>query len=142
MNLSPSLRLLALFFASLWATSVLGASTSASDAAVFFTNLESGQTVTSPVTVKFGISNMAVIPAGVEQSNSGHHHLLINVDDVDLTAPIPSDEQHRHFGKGQTQTTLDLEPGTYQLQLLLGDHLHRPHGEPVMSEKLTLVVSE
>ncbi len=141
MNLNPSLRLLALCFAALCTATAHGASTS-DDAAVFFTNIKDGQTVTSPVTIKFGIKNMTVSPAGVEKSNSGHHHLLINVDDIDLTAPIPSDEHHRHFGKGQTETTLDLEPGTYELQLLLGDYLHRPHATPVMSKKITLVVSE
>lgn len=136
------LRLSALCLASLWMASAAGASKSATDAEVFFANLQDEQTVTSPFTVEFGIKNMAVIPAGVEHTNSGHHHLLINVDDIDLSAPIPSDDHHRHFGKGQTETTLELEPGTYELQLLLGDYLHRPHGTPVMSEKITLVVSE
>ena len=27
-----------------------------------------------------------------------------------LVRQIPGDEQHRHFGKGQTETTLDLDP--------------------------------
>jgi hypothetical protein len=45
-----------------------------------------------------------------------------------------------HFGLGQTQTTLTLEPGTHTLQLVLGDHMHVPHNPPVMSEKITVTV--
>ncbi len=102
-----------------------------------------GETVTSPVTVKFGLKGMGVAPAGVEQNNTGHHHLLIDLDSLpDTGKPIPADDQHVHFGGGQTETTVELEPGEHTLQLLLGDHLHRPHSKPVMSEKITITVSE
>mgnify|MGYP000014701499 FL=1 len=102
-----------------------------------------GDTVTSPVTVKFGLRGMGVAPAGVERDNTGHHHLLIDLETLpDLDMPIPADDQHVHFGGGQTETTVELEPGEHTLQLLLGDHLHRPHDEPVVSEKITITVSE
>ncbi|MAN50621.1 MULTISPECIES: DUF4399 domain-containing protein [unclassified Marinimicrobium] len=102
-----------------------------------------GDTVTSPVTVKFGLKGMGVAPAGVERDNTGHHHLLIDLETLpDLDMPIPADDQHVHFGGGQTETTVELEPGEHTLQLLLGDHLHRPHDEPVVSEKITITVSE
>ncbi|UZJ42981.1 DUF4399 domain-containing protein [Marinimicrobium sp. C6131] len=102
-----------------------------------------GDTVTSPVTVKFGLKGMGVAPAGVERDNTGHHHLLIDLETLpDLDKPIPADDQHVHFGGGQTETTVELEPGEHTLQLLLGDHLHRPHDEPVVSEKITITVSE
>ncbi|ROQ21100.1 uncharacterized protein DUF4399 [Marinimicrobium koreense] len=102
-----------------------------------------GATVTSPVTVKFGLKGMGVAPAGVERDNTGHHHLLIDLETLpDLDMPIPADDQHVHFGGGQTETTVELEPGEHTLQLLLGDHLHRPHDEPVVSEKITITVSE
>jgi hypothetical protein len=54
--------------------------------------------------------------------------------------PIPADEHHRHFGGGQTETTLELEPGEHTLQLLLGDFAHRPHDPPVASERITITV--
>lgn len=102
-----------------------------------------GDTVTSPVTVKFGLKGMGVAPAGVERDNTGHHHLLIDLETLpDLDKPIPADDQHVHFGGGQTETTVELEPGEHTLQLLLGDHLHRPHDEPVVSEKITITVTE
>ncbi|GEQ96409.1 rod shape-determining protein RodA [Iodidimonas gelatinilytica] len=108
----------------------------------YIVNLEDKQTVTSPVLVIFGLENMGVAPAGVDKPGTGHHHLLINAElsDEDMAYSIPADDQHKHFGGGQTQTTLDLEPGTYTLQLVMGDANHVPLDPPVMSEKITITV--
>jgi hypothetical protein len=101
-----------------------------------------GETVSSPVTVKFGLSGMGVAPAGVQQANTGHHHLLIDVAAPPPdNAPLPATDQIRHFGGGQTQTTIELAPGTHTLQLVLGDHLHIPHNPPVRSQQITITVS-
>lgn len=116
------------------------------DARVYITNLSDGDTVSGPVTVRFGLVGMGIAPAGVEWDNTGHHHLIVdrapygaeagdNMDD-----PIPSDENHRHFGGGQTETTLDLPAGTHTLQLVLGDAFHVPHDPPIMSEVITITV--
>lgn len=104
---------------------------------------ENGATVTNPVTIRFGLTGMGVAPAGVDAPGTGHHHLLINVDPatIDFSQPIPSDDNHRHFGRGQTEATLDLPPGTHTLILLLGDHFHIPHDPPVMSEPITITVN-
>lgn len=100
-----------------------------------------GQVVTSPVLVQFGLDGYGVAPAGVAWEGTGHHHLLINVDSLpDRDKPIPTDDQHRHFGGGQTEALLDLEPGTYTLQLLLGDETHIPHDPPIKSEPITIQV--
>lgn len=109
-------------------------------AEAYFITPNDGATVSSPVTVRFGLKNMGVAPAGVDKEQTGHHHLLINTDLPPLNQPIPNDTNHRHFGGGQTQTSLDLEPGTYTLQLLLGDHRHIPHDPPVKSERITITV--
>ena len=77
--------------------------------------------MTSPVTVRFGLKGMGVAPAGIAFDNSGHHHLLIDADLPPLDAPFPTDAQHVHFGKGQTETTIELKPGKHTLQLVLGD---------------------
>ena len=122
-------------------TSAALASDAPDDASVYFISPQDGETVSSPVTVRFGLEGMGVAPAGVDRKNTGHHHLLVNVDEMpDMNDPIPSDEQHRHFGGGQTQTTLDLEPGTHELTLLLGDQTHTPHNPPVKSETITITV--
>ncbi|MFB0977652.1 MAG: DUF4399 domain-containing protein [Myxococcota bacterium] len=99
-----------------------------------------GDTVTSPVTVKFGLAGMGVAPAGIEAKNTGHHHLIIDSPLPNVQFAIPKDTKHRHFGGGQTQVTLELEPGTHTLQLLLGDYRHIPHAPAVVSEKITITV--
>ncbi len=110
------------------------------DASVYFIEPADGDTVNGTFSVKFGLSGMGVAPAGVTKDKTGHHHLLINVDSVKPGLPIPADDNHRHFGGGQTETELTLEPGTYTLQLVLGNHLHIPHDPPVMSSKITVTV--
>ncbi|MEM9323030.1 MAG: DUF4399 domain-containing protein [Pseudomonadota bacterium] len=101
---------------------------------------EDGATVSSPFTVEFGAENITVIAAGDNTPGSGHHHLLINAPLPDFGLPIPKSDQYVHFGGGQTETELALEPGPYELQLLFGDHLHIPHDPPVYSEVVTITV--
>lgn len=115
---------------------------SAEGARVYFVNLEDGQTVSSPVTIIFGLDGMGVAPAGVEVDNTGHHHLLVNIaiSDEMLANALPADDNHRHFGGGQTQVTLDLPAGEHTLQLLLADWSHIPHVPPVYSEQITITV--
>ena len=111
-------------------------------ASVYIISPADGETVSSPVTIKFGLSGMGVAPAGVEQANTGHHHLLIDVaSPPPSNAPLPATDQVRHFGGGQTETTIELAPGTHTLQLVLGDHLHIPHDPPVQSQPITITVS-
>lgn len=108
---------------------------------VYFVAPLDGQTVKSPFKVRFGLQNMGVAPAGVAQENTGHHHLLINMDELpDMSKPLPATDNLRHFGGGQTETILELKPGRHTLQLLLGDFAHRPHAEPVLSKKITITV--
>ncbi len=110
-------------------------------ATVYFIEPANGATVSSPVTVKFGLSGMGVAPAGTDKENTGHHHILIDVEQLpDMTKPLPASDHIKHFGGGQTETILTLEPGEHTLQLLLGNHLHIPHDKPVMSEKITITV--
>ena len=107
---------------------------------VYFISPEDGATVSNPVVVRFGLRGMGVAPAGTERENTGHHHLLIDTEAPDPASPIPSDDNHRHFGSGQTETVVELAPGTHTLQLLLGDFSHVPHQPPVMSERITITV--
>jgi len=111
------------------------------DAKVTILSPEAGASVTSPVTVEFGLEGMEVAKAGTGQENTGHHHLLVDLDQLPpMDAPLPSTDQVIHFGGGQTSTELELEPGEHTLQLLLGDSGHVPHKPPVMSEKITVTV--
>jgi hypothetical protein len=109
-------------------------------ASVFFISPADGDTVTSPVSVKFGIDGMSVVKAGNNQPDSGHHHLLVDTDLPDFGLPIPADKHHIHFGDGSTSTEIMLDPGTHTLRMLLGDHLHIPHDSPIMSDPITIIV--
>ena len=118
------------------------------NAQVYFIGLEDGDTVSSPVTVVFGLEGMGVAPAGTEKENTGHHHLLLNRPPIgegeegaeELEYGLPADDNHIHFGGGQTQTTIDLPAGTHTMQLVLGDLNHIPHSPPVASEVITIIV--
>jgi hypothetical protein len=100
-----------------------------------------GARVTSPVRVVFGLKGIGVAPAGVDRNDAGHHHLLVDAPlPSDLGLPIANDEQHRHFGGGQTEVELTLAPGRHTLQMLLGDHLHIPHDPPIASSVVTIEV--
>jgi hypothetical protein len=102
-----------------------------------------GAVVTSPFTIRFGLRGVSVAPAGVQLPNTGHHHLLVDVTEMPtLDLPLPATENVRHYGLGQTETELELPPGEHTLQLVLGDWLHTPHQPPVMSEVVTITVSE
>lgn len=99
-----------------------------------------GAELSSPFVVRFGLKGMGIAPAGIEFAGTGHHHLLIDVEEPPKGKPIPADEKHLHFGKGQTETELSLPPGRYTLQLLLGDHLHVPQDPPLLSPKISVTV--
>jgi len=103
-------------------------------AKVFFVDLTDGATVGPKTTIKFGLSGMELAPAGTNKPISGHHHLLIDTPLPPLDREIPSDLNHLHFGRAQTQVELTLTPGEHTLQLLLGDYQHIPHDPPIVSK--------
>ena len=109
---------------------------------VYFINLKDGDELKSPFLIQFGLSGKGIAPAGTDVDNTGHHHLLINVDEVNYSMPIPSSKQHLHFGLGQTETILSLPPGKHKLQLILGDKYHVPHDPPLVSEIIEVNVIE
>lgn len=107
---------------------------------VYFINLEDGDRLESPFLIQFGLSGMGIAPAGTDRANTGHHHLLINVNEIDLSQPIPSSSSHIHFGGGQTESLIDLMPGDYSMQLVLGDMTHTPHNPPIISQRINITV--
>ena len=109
-------------------------------AAVYFISPVNDDIVSGEVVVKFGLKNFGVSPAGLNINGTGHHHLIIDADLPNLNQPIQADKNHVHFGKGQTEVKLELEPGPHTLQLLLGDYRHVPHNPPIFSNKITIVV--
>jgi len=110
-------------------------------AKVFIVSPADGATVDKTFTVKFGIEGMKLAPAGDATPNTGHHHLLVDVDQQPpADQPLPVTDHILHFGKAQTETTLTLAPGKHTLQLLLGDRFHVPFKPAVESKKITVTV--
>ena len=101
--------------------------------------------------VEFGTKNINISPAGVivEQTNnclvSGHHHLIIN-DAYDVrnfeNQPIPYDTNILHFGGGQKEAELTLQPGKYSLQLVIGNYQHIPISRTGSGKKYNPIVSK
>lgn len=111
------------------------------DAHLYILSPADGATVSSAVTIRFGLRGMGVAPAGVASPNTGHHHLIVDAELPSLDLPLPADERHIHFGGGQTEVTLDLAPGPHELQLVLADQNHIPHTPPLVSERITITVA-
>jgi hypothetical protein len=140
--------LFAFAFAALCAAPLAAQNTpSPPEARLYFINIKDGDTVSSPILIQFGLTGMGVAPAnhdgGDAHRNTGHHHLLINTPPLTgdaLRSGIPADDNHRHFGAGQTEARITLPPGQHTLQLVLGDWMHVPHNPPVMSERITISV--
>ena len=132
--------LLGVFF--LMPLSAVEKSSSPDKAMLYIISPQDGDTVSSPFKVIFGLNGMGVAPAGIKMKNTGHHHLLIDLAQLpDINLPIPSDDHHRHFGKGQTEAFIELDKGEHTLQLILGDHMHIPHEPPIISKKIRIKVN-
>lgn len=116
-------------------------SPSPESATAYIISPSNGETVSSPFVVQFGLSGMGIAPAGVDRPNTGHHHLLVDVDELpSLTEPLQGSKQVLHYGAGQTETELSLTAGEHTLQLVLGNYSHIPHDKPVISEQITVTV--
>lgn len=109
------------------------------DAQAYIISPQDGDQVGTKFVVKFGLKGMGVAPAGVDVKHTGHHHLMVDKNELPaLDQPMGADVIH--FGAGQTETELELEPGTHTLQIILGDKYHIPHDPVVVSEKITVEV--
>ncbi len=146
LNVGAMIALIATLFFALSAfsqsTATGGPTPSPPGAKVEFIDLKDGAVIGPKTTIHFGLHGMGIAPAGTKRPNSGHHHLLIDTDLPPLDQPIPNDENHLHFGGGQTEVELSLPPGPHTLQLLLGDADHIPHTPPIYSDKIHVMVVE
>ena len=112
-------------------------------ARVFFMDLENGATVSSPFMVAMGVEGMDILPAGEIVPGTGHHHILINNEEgfLERGEVVPMDEMNIHFGKGQMEHELYLEPGEYTISLQFGNGYHESYGKQ-MSKTIEIVVAD
>lgn len=106
---------------------------------VFFVEPADNATVKSPLKVVFGVEGMTLAPAGTAGTDSGHHHLLVDSEPVPAGTVVPKDATHLHFGKAETETTVDLAKGPHALTLQLADGEHKSYG-PEMSATIHVTV--
>ena len=113
-------------------------------AKVFFIAPEDGAVIAGPVKVVMGVKGIEIAPAGSsDKPHTGHHHILIDTPlptGENALAPLPANDQIKHFGKGQTETELTLAPGKHTLQLVVGDSNHIPHDPVLASDQITITV--
>src|SRR5215831_7857771 len=113
------------------------------DASLYIISPKDGATLSGPFWCVFGLRGMGISHAGDQFPNSGHHHLLIDVDEpLNPSEPIPQDKKHLHYGSGQTEALIHLSPGQHTLQLVLGDAKHFPFNPPLVSKKITITIKE
>ncbi|MCJ0620045.1 DUF4399 domain-containing protein [Haloarcula hispanica] len=62
--------------------------------------------------------------AGEVTSGAGHYHIIVDADPVTPGETIPTDDAHIHYGTGQKDGVLELDPGEHTLHLQLGDGAH------------------
>ena len=106
---------------------------------VFFVEPHDSKEVSSPFKVRFGLDSLKIAPAGDMTLGTGHHHLIVNGNALTTGEPVPFNETHLHFGKGQTETELKLPPGDYTLTLQFANGTHQSYG-PEMSRTIKVRV--
>jgi hypothetical protein len=108
---------------------------------IFIREPANGATVSSPVTVVFGLRNYGVAPAGIKLDGTGHFHIIVgnNVPAVGTLIP-PNDAVYRHYGTGAIETKLTLPAGTHTLRLVLGDFEHKVISADLISAPITITV--
>ena len=118
---------------SLALTILIAATACGSSEGVYFENLEDGQTVSLPLTVKMGVSGMEVEPAGEITKGKGHHHIIIDGQWLKTGETIGASNTVIHYGKGQTEVVLTDEnlagSGEHTITLQFANGLHQSYCE-------------
>jgi hypothetical protein len=102
---------------------------------------QTGSKVFASTAVAFTVQGMTVTPAGehIQDQSRGHHHLIIDGQPIAKGTVVPKDATHIHFGGGQTQTQVKLEPGERTLTMQFADGAHISYG-PALAKTLKLTV--
>ena len=118
---------------------IAGETPSPEGAKAYFIDLKDGDTVKSPLLIRFGLTEqMGIAPALADWPDTGHFHLIIDSKTPNPDRPISN--KHLHLHKGQTEAIVELKKGRHTLQIVMGDYSHIPHDPPVMSEQITINV--
>jgi hypothetical protein len=113
------------------------------DAAARWVSPSDGDTVSSPVAIEMTADGVDIVPADAPAVGEGHLHVTVDIGCVGDGEVLPgpseeaTEEGYYHFGDGSTSAEIDLEPGTYELCLQLGDGAHLAFGQ---TDTITITV--
>ncbi len=113
------------------------------DLGVAWLEPQDGAKVTSPFTVRFGMTGAEMSPAGQNplDKTTGHHHISIGKGVVTPGVALPMEtKDYLHYGKAQTEAKVTLAPGTYELTMQFADAAHRSYGRFLASKTITVTV--
>ena len=98
----------------------------------------------SKFTYKFDVTGYTVSPAAEGLiDGTGHHHMIVDGPGK-FTPPgevIPMDATHKHYGKGQTEGELELEPGKHTITLQFANAKHESYGKE-FAKQITVTVKD
>ncbi len=94
------------------------------DAAVSFEEPAGDATVAGPVSLAMTADGLTIEEAGEVHEGSGHFHVIADAGCAEPGDALAKDADHVHFGKGQSDGSIYLEPGRHELCLQAGDGAH------------------
>ena len=99
------------------------------------------EVVGSSVTVQLAVSAMPIVPATDPTPGTGHHHLFLDVDLTDASAPVPTvPNSIIHMGDASSSFTFeDVPPGEHRIIAVVADFTHFPL-QPWVVDTVTFTV--
>lgn len=104
------------------------------DAQATFSSPREGDVLQTIFAVQMEATGAEIVAADDSAAGEGHFHIVVDAGCVEEGEVIPGpgdDAQadgYYHFGDGSSEAELELEPGSYELCLQLGDGQHRAFG--------------
>jgi hypothetical protein len=93
-------------------------------ASVSFASPTDGEHVAGTVGLTMAAEGITIEAAGEVHEGAGHFHVIADRGCLAAGESIVKDADHVHFGGGQSEGMIYLEPGTHELCLQVGDGVH------------------
>ena len=100
------------------------ATTEPPGANVSFASPTDGEHVAGTVGLTMSAEGITIEAAGEVHEGAGHFHVIADRGCLAAGESIVKDADHVHFGAGQSDGTIYLEPGIHELCLQVGDGVH------------------
>jgi Domain of unknown function (DUF4399) len=94
------------------------------EVSVAFSSPVDGASVAGGVPLEMTAEGVTIEEAGDVHDGAGHFHVIADAGCVAEGESIVRDADHVHFGAGQSEGVIYLEPGTHELCLQVGNGVH------------------